>query len=178
MIIDSKGRQLKITLTATEICDYFGSFKEIRYDNARSRAALGSILLRAMENSDFSLSADRLSIKVYPTHSGGCDIYFILGGGRRLLRSDYPYIYEFENCEDMLSFCEQIKRIKDDMLLSIYRNEGLYRIIIDSRDMSRRLLKLGTEFAVSIIHKRFSLAKTKEHWHKICGNTPVKQIII
>lgn len=178
MIIDSKGRQLKITLTAAEICDYFGSFREIRYDNPRSRAALGNILLRAMEDTDFALSADKLSIKVYPTISGGCDIYFILGRAKRLSRSDFPYIYEFENCEEMLAFCEQIKRLTDEILLSIYESDGHYRVIIDSRDMSKRILKLGTEFAAAIIHKRFNATKTKEHWRKICDNTPVKKIII
>ncbi len=179
MIIDSnRQRQLKITLSATEICDYFGSFDEIRYDNARARAALGDILLRAMEGSDFRLCSDKLSIKVYPTRSGGCNIYFILGTRRRLTRTDNSYIYEFDCCEDMLSACEQIKRIKKDITLSIYRLDKRYRVIIEGRQMSRLLLKIGTEYAKQILHSRFDASKTKEHWHSVCDNTPVNRIII
>ncbi len=178
MIIDSDRRQLKITLSATEICDYFGSFEDIRYDNAKARLALGNILRRAMEDTDFKLCSERLSIKVFPTQSGGCNIYFILGGGRRLMRVDRLYIYDFADCEDMLRACEQIKRISADILLSIYTKDARYRVIIEELKMNRRLLKIGSEFAEHILSGRQSISKTKEHWHKICDNTPVGKIIV
>ncbi len=179
MKIDSKSRsRLKITLSATEIFDYFGSFKDIRYDNENARAALGSILKKGLEASNFALSSGKLNIKVYPTDSGGCDIYFIAAGKRRLKKISKIIIFEFENCEDMLSALEQLKiNIGDNIMVSVYRNGGLYRILINDRYITRKGLKTLLEYAKRIINEKFAAAKTKEHWRKICDNTPIGKII-
>ncbi|MBE6766162.1 MAG: adaptor protein MecA [Clostridia bacterium] len=177
-IVSNTHRQLKITLSAIEICDYFGTFKDIRYDNARSRAALGDILRQGIEATDFRLDSGRLSIKVYPTQSGGCNIYFTIGTARRLKKTDKAYIYEFSSCEDMLSACEQIKLHIGNIPLSLYYNHKTYRAIISGDYLSRRMMRIGSEYAEKIISERYEAEKTREHWRKICDNTPIGKIII
>ncbi len=179
MLIDAnKEKQLKITLSAVEICDYFGSFQDIRYDNKKARAALGSILLNAMDSSDFRLRGNRLVIKVFPTQSGGCTIYFILEDKKRFFRTEKCYIYEFSNCEDMLLTCEQIKKLSTrETPVSIYSLGGIFRLIIEGKYMCKAIFMLGPEYSTKVIAKNTEAHKTKEHWHKICDNTPVSNII-
>ena len=177
MQIDSVSRrQLKITLSATEIYDYFGTYKDIRYDNENSRAALGAILKKGIEETGYALSSGKLSIKVLPTDTGGCSIYFTLCVGKKLKKARKDYIYEFKSCEDMLSACEQIKLHLKGTRLSIYRQADAYRII--TSDMCRTLMRIGTEYAFSVIHGKHEAEKTKEHWQKLCNNTPVEKIIV
>ncbi len=181
MLVDLKrGKQLKITLSAVEICDYFGSFEEMRYDNEKTKAALGNILLRATDSTGFVLSGKRLFIKVFPTAAGGCTIYFTVAGDkkryRRIIRS---YIYEFENCENMLLVCEQIKLLsRQNTEISIYSNGDLYRIIISENVVCRALLALGPEYADRVLTDSYETEKTKEHWRALCVNTPVDQIAL
>ncbi len=179
MHIDAKKeRQLKITLSAVEICDYFGSFKDICYSNKKARAALGSILLNAMDASDFKLEGKRLVIKVFPTSSGGCTIYFILRDKKRFYRTEKCYIYEFSDCEDMLLACEQIEKLsKPNTPVSLYSHNGIFRLIIDGKYMCKTIFMLGPEYSTKVIAKSIETQKTKEHWHKICVNTPVNEII-
>lgn len=182
MLYDVLGEsQIKITLSAVEICDYFGSFEDLRYDNAKARTALGNILLKAMGETDFSLSGERLYIKVVPTENGGCTICFLVSDRkkRRMHRSHRFYIYEFSKCEDLLITCEQIKNLSHtDIPLSLYENDGKYRLFIPKNSVCRAVLALGPEFAERILSSDSDFEKTKEHWHCICANTPISKIIV
>ncbi len=181
MLVDLKrGKQLKITLSAVEICDYFGSFEEMRYDNAKTKAALGNILLRATDSTGFVLSGKRLLIKVFPTVTGGCTIYFtVTGEKKRYRRIKKAYIYEFYCCENMLLVCEQIKRLSTkSSSVSLYNNGNSYRMIIPEGVMCRAVLALGPEYADRVMTDSLEAEKTKEHWRALCVNTPVSQIIL
>ncbi|MBR3593993.1 MAG: hypothetical protein IKL44_04875 [Clostridia bacterium] len=179
MLIENTQKQLKITLSAVEICDYFGSFSDIRYDNMHSRAALGKILKKAMDSTDFSLSSGRLSIKVFPTPSGGCDIYFILSSSNRLAMIKRPYIYEFHGCENMLSVCEQLKfLVHKDLRVSLFEKDGAYRIAFAPSCMCKKIMRICSEYMGRAVKGRYEAEKTREHWHTLCDNTPVSTIIV
>lgn len=181
MLYDLLGEcGLKITLSAVEICDYFGSFEELRYDNENARAALGCILKQAVCETDFSLSGERLFIKVRPTEQGGCTICFtVTERKKRKLRPSYrTYIYEFCGCENMLLACEQIKRLSHtDTPLCIYRRGDTYRLLIEEKHVNRAILALGPEFSQRVLTTHKDSEKTKEHWCAVCTNTPVSKII-
>lgn len=180
MLVDSKTRgQLKITLSAAEICDWFGSFKDIRYDNKRARAALGEILLTAMRSSDFTLTNDRLFIKVFPTDSGGCNIFFLLGKSRRLHRVTHNYIYEFESCDDMLSACNQLAlNGAKNTPVCIFHRGGRYRMLLDESRICKSAKQILAEYSARFYKDIIIKNKTQEYWQKICENTPVKEIIL
>ena len=91
------NREILVTLSAVEICDYFGSFEDLRYDNKNAKAALGNILKQALYETDFNLSGERLFIKVRPNSNGGCTIRFTVSprNKRTLHHKKRTYIYEF-----------------------------------------------------------------------------------
>lgn len=180
MLVDSKTEgQLKITLSAVEVCDWFGSFNDIRYDSQKGRRALSAILLTAMESSDFRLNKERLFIKVFPTETGGCDIFFTLAHAKRLHRTERCYIYEFACCEDMLSALEEVmSSTHKDTPVSVYGNKGKYRIFLNAGQLSKKVALMLAEYA-SLVHKSPLIKeKTQEYWQKICESTPVNKIIL
>ena len=179
MLVDSKTKgQIKITLSAVEICDWFGSFKDIRYDNKKSRAALGALLLAAMDSSDFKLTRDRLFIKVLPTESGGCDIFFTLGNIKRLYRIAHNYIYEFACCDDMLSACSQLRlNGAKNATICIFHKGGKYRILLDESRLCKNAKRILAEYSVCCYKDDIIKNKTQEYWQKICENTPVKKLL-
>ena len=181
MLYDLVGEhELLVTLSAVEICDYFGSFQELRYDNKESKTALGNILRQALCETDFNLSGERLFIKVRPRDDGGCTICFKITRkkGRTLYRTLCTYIYEFYKAEDMLLMCEQIKlHTKDNTFVSIYTKDGAYRLLIKEENINRAVLALGYEYCDRFYKDATETEKTKEHWHNICTNAPISKII-
>ncbi len=181
MLYDLVGqRELLVTLSAVEICDYFGSFQDLRYDNKDAKAALGNILRQALYETDFNLSGERLFIKVRPTCDGGCTICFTVSRRKKrtLHRIKRTYIYEFLCCEHMFLMCEQIKKLsRHDTSVSIYRNDSTYRMLIKEEDINRAVLALGPEYSDYIYTDHTETEKTKEYWCKVCTNTPICKII-
>lgn len=173
-------RELIVTLSAVEICDYFGSFEELRYDNKDAKAALGSILRQAIYKTDFNLSGERLYIKVHPNLDGGCTICFSVSRRKkRILRPvSHTYIYEFIGCEHLLLMCEQIKKhSRSDTVVSVYRNGDTYRLLMRQEDINRQILAFGPEYCDCIYKNAVETEKTKEHWQKVCANAPINRII-
>lgn len=169
MLVDRTGEnRLKITLSAIEICDYFGSFKDIRYDNPRARSALGDILLQATDSKHFLSGKERLYIRVFPTRSGGCIIYFLAEGHTK----DEYAVLQFACTDDMLSACKQLSLKKKNTVVEIYESGGLYRIIMPAAHAAG----IEAEFAEMHFSEASEREKTREHWHKICDGTPVDKI--
>ena len=165
MTVDkTEENRLKITLSAVEIYDYFGSFKEIRYDNPRARTALGALLRRATDSRRFLYGRRRLYIKVLPTKGGGCVIYFVTEGHKK----DAPAVLQFSGCGELLSACEKISKNFADTVAALYESGGRYRLLLPQGVCTAAL-----EFVEGCYFSDFEREKTKEHWHKICDNTPL-----
>ncbi len=168
MTVDrTEENRLKITLSAIEIYDYFGSFKDIRYDNPRARSALGDLLLRATDSRRFLRGRRRLYIKVFPTKGGGCVIYFTAEG-----RADCENaVMHFSSCDALLSACGQMAKENSNVAVGLYESDGCYRLILPRRAASN-----CGEWSDGCYISDFECEKTKEHWHKICDNTPLYKI--
>ena len=174
------NRELLVTLSAVEICDYFGSFEDLRYANKNAKAALGSILKQALCETDFNLSGERLFIKVRQRSDGGCTIRFTITPRKRrtLHHKKRIYIYEFLSCEDLLLTCEQIKKHGSDKTrVDLFRNGNVYRLLINEEYINRSVLALGYEYCDGIYKDDTLVEKTKEYWQTICTNTPINKII-
>lgn len=172
-----KNNQIKIMLSAVEICDYFGSFDEIRYDNPKARAVLGNLLLEASKDSSFLYDSKKLTIKVIPEEKGGCTIYFTaLQKPKRLKRLKGHYIFEFSCCEDMLTACEKLSNHTPSLAFSLYERDGAYRLITETGDLKASVFALLCEFSLRFYQNLLEKQKTQEYWHQICRNTPAKTI--
>ncbi len=173
MVINTRNRQLRITLSAAEICDYFGSYKNIRPDSAHARAAMSSILKTASAGAGISFGGEKLTVRIFPAASGGCTICFTADFDK----TEYA-VYEFADCEDMLLACEQLCRLTNqNMRLSIFQKDGKYRIMADKEIPAYTFSLISAEYAEKTLKSQKDAEKTKEHWHCICVNTPIDQII-
>lgn len=72
LISDSK---LKITLTSDDMAQYELDCDTMDYDNTETRKAFWEILDRAKHITGFDAASDRVFIQLYPSRSGGCEMY-------------------------------------------------------------------------------------------------------
>lgn len=173
MVISTRNRQLRITLSAAEICDYFGSYKNIRPDSVQARAAMGSILKTASAGTGLNFGGEKLTVRVFPSASGGCTICFTPD----FEKTEYAF-FEFADCEDMLLACEQLcRQTNKNMRISIFQKDGKYRIITNGKIPDGAFMLLSAEYAEKTLKSREDAEKTKEYWHCVCANTPIGQII-
>lgn len=175
MLVDASKRELKISLSAVEICDLFGNISKIHSANNRSRAVLYALLLRAMEVSDFKPSEKKLFIRVHPTVSGGCDILFVPAR----TKGNNEYIFEYHNCEAFLSACEQLCLCdRRSTCVSVYRKDLHYRMLVNKKSLCRTTARLLSEYAQKVYESILLSEKTKEHWVSVCNNTTVGEIAL
>lgn len=74
LISDSK---LKVTLSAEDMNRFSLNCDTIDYDNTETRRAFWQILDEAKHKTGFDAARDRVFIQVYPSRSGGCEMYVI-----------------------------------------------------------------------------------------------------
>lgn len=175
-IIERQKSRLKISLSHTEIVDYFGSICDIRYDNPKARAVLGNLLI-SMTDDSFLKNSKKLTIKVFPEARGGCTIYFIASPkAQRYRRVDSTYILEFSGCEELLAACDQLRQRDATLPCSIYENGGRYRLMLCSEFFTQKIMYIALEYAERLFFSIKEKEKTREHWQTICQNTPVKTV--
>ena len=168
-----QNRLLKIHLSAVEIFDYFGSYDDIRYDNPLARSVLGRLLCTAADGMVFLKDAKRLTIKVFPEEKGGCAIHYIASPKiKRYRRASEGFLLEFSSCENLLRFCERILSLGANPPCSVFRSDFRYRMIIDGVCSK----ETAAEYADCIFRSFSEKQKTREHWQRVCQNTPVKTI--
>jgi negative regulator of genetic competence, sporulation and motility len=67
--------KLKIMLTPDDMASYSLTCDNIDYDNTETRRAFWDILDAAKHKTGFDAASDRVFIQVYPSKSGGCEMY-------------------------------------------------------------------------------------------------------
>lgn len=72
MISDSK---LKIMLTTDDMREYSLDCSTLDYDNTETRKAFWSILDEAKHRTGFDAASEKVFVQVYPSRSGGCEMY-------------------------------------------------------------------------------------------------------
>ncbi len=138
---------LKIHLSKYEIKKYFNSYAEINMEDPNSKRTINLLFNIAVNMSEFETKGKRL-IEVFPTSSGGCIIKFtsnplpekheMLDKNRNLrlknLKSkNTPYIFCFENFENLLTVIEKL-----------YNNEN-------TKKYSASVYKLNKKFFLKIV---------------------------
>lgn len=72
LISDSK---LKIMLTTDDMREYALDCSTLDYDNTETRRAFWSILDEAKHRTGFDAASEKVFVQVYPSRSGGCEMY-------------------------------------------------------------------------------------------------------
>ncbi len=115
-ISDSK---LKIMLSAEDMAHYAITPEIMNYENTETRRAVWQILDEAKQETGFDAAGDRVLIQVYPSRSGGCELYVTK------ILPPVPY----EKKEDV--------RAKGDGRIGLYRFGELAHLVYACRQLLR-----------------------------------------
>lgn len=153
LISDSK---LKIMMTANEMDEYDITDETFGYEMKDIRKVFSGILDEAKKKTGFDSSAGKLFIQIYPSKSGGCEVYVTKNvegqsetAGRQNRRTDYC-VYCFEGIEAVMNVCKELYlRGYDDesMLYTLQKGDSsLYYLVLreelplNNRYKKRRLV--------------------------------------
>ncbi len=143
LISDTK---LKVMLSPLDMQKYELDNSNIDYDNTETRRAFWQILDEAKHKTGFDAASDKVFIQVYPSRSGGCEMYVTKLGnakhkenktetqGRKntysLLRGK-TNIYRFEKLEHVSAVCRQLSAMDYAYESGLYLSEdGKYDLVI------------------------------------------------
>jgi len=109
-ISDSK---LKVMLTAEDMAHYAITCEAINYENTETRRVIWEILDEAKKQTGFDAASDRIFIQVYPSRTGGCELYITKLGENNKLPPPSPRaslgMYRFPSMKELLAVCEMLK---------------------------------------------------------------------
>lgn len=153
--------KLKITLTKEDMEKYALDFDKFSYDNTETRRAFWTILDDAKHETGFDAAVDTVSVQVYGSGSGGCEMYVTRLSEREkettdiclpvLPRSMGQSIYGFHRIEDLLSAC----RLLDSLCFSgsssaFFDQSGYYLQISDNGYGRLKKSDLLSEFGMAL----------------------------
>ncbi len=135
-------RKLKVMLTKEDLADLSLTCDTIDYDNTETRRAFWSILDEAKHKTGFDAAKDKVYVQVYPSRSGGCEIYVTrLSEGTAsapvsFCKSLFPErtLFRFEKLEDMLSACACLAECGFASCSSAYCETHAYYLFVGRDD--------------------------------------------
>ncbi len=114
-ISDSK---LKIMLNAEDMVHYAINSDLLNYENTETRRAVWQILDEAKQQTGFDAASDRVLIQVYPSRTGGCEMYVTkvplplphpTEGKEMRTHEGRRELYFFRDLERLLHACRQLQ---------------------------------------------------------------------
>jgi len=197
LISDSK---LKVMLTPEDMSRFELTCESIDYDNVETRHAFWSILNEAKQQIGFDAAADRVFVQVYPSKSGGCEMFVtkidisnvskssvksttVPPRSRKLAQS----IFAFDDMEAMLSACYHINGSDNYVTSDAYCDERrrYYLAIHSEIDRSSHAYERGRgvdlKFPAAIeygyaLDDSSALSYIHEHCHCICVGNAIDQL--
>lgn len=196
LISDTK---LKVMLSASDMQKYELDNETIDYDNTETRRAFWQILDEAKHKTGFDAASEKVFIQVYPSRSGGCEMYVTkLGALSSALTGDALSrktsfsmlrgrigIYHFDNLEDVITVCKKLKELKYSLESGLYLSDsGGYDLVIHER-LHSSIMKPGSISEYSFIeeyakrrHGIIELAYIKEHGRCIEEKEAVEKLSV
>lgn len=174
MLVECFEHKLRIVLSETEMCNLFGDYDAIDYNNPKARKSLNNLINKTFPNTDFFRNAAKLIIEVHP-HRGGCAIDLIksIEKARRLYPAKLCGIH-CKNAEDLIKNAETIIRQAPESAENsmLYKTEDGYELV----------LRLARKKAEQLAHRMqltadpTRLAAIQEYEPVICKSAALKRI--
>lgn len=195
MISDSK---LKIMLTTEDMKNYSLDCERMSYDNTETRRAFWSILDEAKHRTGFDAASERVFVQVYPSRSGGCEMYVTkLGLGpndaarkeegvklrykENYIREEDPKtaceetkereIYRFSRLSDIAAACKRLCEVGYSAQSAAYSAFGAYYLAVCKTDATELL----AEYGESVPTEPFDMY-IGEHGNCICAQNATKTL--
>lgn len=184
--------KLKVMLTSEDMKYYELDNERLDYDNIETRSAFRTILKEAKFKTGFDTEKDRIFIQVYPSRSGGCEMYVTKLGiskkdedsllyqknGQKQQRATKSSIYKFGSAEMLITACKYLMKCEyiksSKAYCDVEKNEYYLTLLVYAYEKNSvtallYLNELGKEIKESLFH--FYIF---EHCKEICKNDAIK----
>lgn len=111
-LIRISERKLKVMLSPDDMAHYAISCESMDYENTETRRAFWDILDIAKHQTGFDAARDKIYIQVYPSRSGGCELYVTMLPDERgqapaplTAPQKKTSIYQFETFATLVNVC-------------------------------------------------------------------------
>lgn len=126
-------KKLKIALDASELSRLGLAVSELDYKNVETKRALWQMLGDAKRKCGFDASGESLYVEVYPSRSGGCEIFVTcLSCEKKALRRAFPI--SFDDSESMIAASAALLTAGYRERSFLYRLCGRFYLITFSED--------------------------------------------
>ena len=186
---DSK---LKIMLTAQDMARYAITPEALDYENTETRRAVWQILDEAKQKTGFDAASDRVLIQVYPSRTGGCELYVTkvlppsaagngTGAVQRLGDGGRTGLYAFCGLPEILSVCSLLLRSGYSGESAAYvGDDGRYYLVIREKAgedyVAASFYCPAEEYGEKITGGIQRLAYIKEHGKCLCPAQAVERL--
>ena len=186
---DSK---LKIMLTAQDMARYAITPEALDYENTETRRAVWQILDEAKQKTGFDAASDRVLIQVYPSRTGGCELYVTKvlppaaagnagSQAERLSDGGKTGLYAFLGLPETLTVCSLLLRAGYSGESAAYEgDDGRYYLVIREKAGNNGnpfcFYCLAEEYGEKVSGGRQKLAYIKEHGKCLCPSQAVERL--
>ncbi len=175
--------KLKIMLSPDDMREHRLCCDSVDYGNTETRRAFWSILDEAKQQTGFDAASSRVYIQLYPSRSGGCELYvtkLLQKADER--RTEKPpdgreLTFRFEGVSPLLCVCRRLSLTGFDCSASAYFDEEqrawLCIFGVDDSELDRLafISEFGEECDPPSAH-----AYIDEHGHCICTDSAVERL--
>jgi len=186
IMVEDSG-QLIIALNCNDLNSLNVTYSELNYDNPEIRVILRQLMMEAAKETGFVFKPGKLMIEAFPAPNMGCVLYFTVLSEKkehkprklkRLSGNLCPYIFEFEDAEDMLSALEQLyyRYSNDCPKNSLYLVGKKYRLLLYVEANNKQAPMLMGEYASKVYKSATELAYTTEYGSPIATDNAVAKI--
>ncbi len=187
LLLVASGR-LKIVMSSRDMQEYAITCEGLGQKDGNTKQVLRSILAKARDEVGFVTVGNRVTVQMYPSKDGGCEMYVtkstatplpvpLHSGMRRI-----PNVFRFGGMQNMLCACRKLSD-RDDILSSAayLGNDGkecyllLYTPALDAFGREPLLFSAANEYG-KLWNTAYAIAYLKEHCECICPTDAVKTL--
>ena len=152
--------KLKVILSSDDLDEFSLNNDTLDYSNAETKKMFWDILSRAKKATGFSADGHRVLVQLYPSKSGGCEMFIIklgpLGGEcycdrkekegdivgihckpshKKLMGNSRTGVFGFDQLSSLLSVCRRLRDIGYEGNSAVYRcDQKKYHLFLDGLD--------------------------------------------
>lgn len=189
--------KLKIMLTSEDMTKYDLDCNSASYENTETRRAFWSILDEAKHRTGFDAASDRVLVQLYPSKSGGCEMYitkvgllctendncdnqsfFIFPKDKPSTSKNIAFI--FKGIGLMIEACKLVIRSGhiEDSCAWIDENGLCYLLTNFSKNTNHSyFMGIMSEFGINVDNTD-TLAYIKEHGKQFCTHNAIETLAV
>ena len=168
--------QLKVMMDANDMMEYDLDGAAAHCTPFARREALRRILEKARENTGFDSEGARVTVRMFPSRDGGCEMFVALLGGRfacadvprgavKVTARDGMTVYAFSSLHDLLCACRRLSEARCRGESYAYREREAKKWYLALEQSSPLVCEMG-----GVMIRRGAIAYINEYCSLICAD--------